>query len=45
MINEEEFSQIYDSKSSLVFEYENEDEFKQYLLEFLRNFGIKLFLR
>lgn len=33
MINEEEFSQISDSKSSLVFEYENEEEFKQYLLE------------
>ena len=33
MINEEKFSQISDSKSSLVFEYENKDEFKQYLLE------------
>ena len=33
MINEEEFSQISDNKSSLVFEYENKEEFKQYLLE------------
>ena len=29
MINEEELSQISVSKSSLVFEYENKDEFKQ----------------
>ena len=33
MINEEKFSKISDSKSSLVFEYENKDKFKQYLLE------------
>ena len=33
MFNEEKFSKISDSKSSLVFEYENKDEFKQYLLE------------